>query len=289
MSLQWNWEGGRCSETVSAQRKKKHATSNIILPKMLEDITAIIADYRASVTAPDVVLLAVCLSFWSAVYYEAVLSPGGNPHGFDRSTLISNLHSVPLCVLAALSIAELIPEAVPVCWSVGFFVVDLVDCVTRRDLMWTVHAVISLVLNVATGFVPRHIVLRSRSRGFLTEASTVRLKLLKRGERSGDWPQHKSHHHPLSWTAVPESLEALKELCVGLHVLDVIHCVSNTLGAVFPLSELLCQIERRPGRDDISKHSVLFASTGLVGEDVHNACQLQGPRKSEERPEGRMR
>ena len=144
------------------------------LPTMLEGITAAIADYRASVTAPDVILLAACLSIWSAVYYESVLSPRGSPNGFDKSTFISNLHSVPLCVLAALSIAELIPEAVPVCWSVGFFAVDLVDCVTRRDLMWTFHAVISLVLNVATGFVPRHVVLRSRSRGFLTEASTVR-------------------------------------------------------------------------------------------------------------------
>ena len=44
----------------------------------------------------------------------------------------------------------------------------------RRDGMWFVHAVISLILNVATGFSVRHRVLRSVSKGFFTEGSTVR-------------------------------------------------------------------------------------------------------------------
>lgn len=214
---------------------------------MLEDIIAITAEYRASVTATDIILLVACLSLWSFVYYEAVLSPRGSPNGFEKSAFISNLHSVPLCVLAALSIAELTPEAVPVCWSVGFFVVDLVDSVTRRELMWTVHAVLSLVLNVATGFVPRHVVLRSRSRGFLTEASTVRLKLFEARvkERAGCWLHAHISPHPSSRAAVPESLEALKEPCVLLRVLDGIHCMSDTLGAILPPSELLCQVEWR--------------------------------------------
>ena len=99
---------------------------------------------------------------------------------------------------------------------------------------------------------------------------------------------HTSHHHLPSRTAVPESLEAIKELCVRLDVLDGVHCMSDTLGALFPPSELLCQVEWRARHDDLSERGVLFASAGLVGKDVHDACQLQGPRKGEEWPERRM-
>ena len=127
-----------------------------------------------SMTSTDILLLTSCLALWSYAYYITVLHPKhGQPHGFDSSTLISNLHSVPLCILAFLSLLEVIPEIYPLSWSLSFFVLDLVDTIVRRDGMWFVHAVISLALNVLTGFSARHRVIRSVSKGFFTEGSTV--------------------------------------------------------------------------------------------------------------------
>lgn len=51
---------------------------------------------------------------------------------------------------------------------------DLLDTIVRRDAMWFVHAVISLVLNILGGFNARHRELRSVSKGFFAEASMVR-------------------------------------------------------------------------------------------------------------------
>jgi hypothetical protein len=72
-----------------------------------------------------------------------------------------------------LSLNRIIPESVPICWSVSFFVVDLIDCIVRGEAMWFVHAVISLALNLLTAQFPMHRKLRSVSKGFFAEASTV--------------------------------------------------------------------------------------------------------------------
>lgn len=69
----------------------------------------------------------------------------------------------------------MIPESVPLCWSISFFVVDLLDAVVRREGMWIAHAVISLALNLLTGCRARHRAVRSVSKGFFAEGSTVRL------------------------------------------------------------------------------------------------------------------
>ena len=50
---------------------------------------------------------------------------------------------------------------------------DLLDSIVRCEYMWLLHAVISLVLNVATGWNARHCALRSVSKGFFAEGSTV--------------------------------------------------------------------------------------------------------------------
>eukprot|EP01082_Thalassiosira_pseudonana_P009407 g8371.t1 g8371 contig29:369312-370157(+) len=118
-------------------------------------------------------LLLLFLTLWLFAYYITVLSPThGAPNGFESSALLSNLHSVPLCILAALSLLDIVDEVYPLCWSLSFFVVDVLDCAVRRDLMWGVHGMISLVLNVATGGNGVHRGLRSLSKGFFTEAST---------------------------------------------------------------------------------------------------------------------
>ena len=127
-----------------------------------------------SISLLDLYLLIIFLTFWLIVYYRAVLSPTtGTPHGFDSSTSISNLHSIPLCILAFLSLLHLIPESIPLCWSMSFFLVDLFDTIIRRDGMWFAHAVITLALNILTGRNARHRELRSLSKGFFSEGSTV--------------------------------------------------------------------------------------------------------------------
>eukprot|EP00581_Thalassiosira_minuscula_P029518 CAMPEP_0183769670 /NCGR_PEP_ID=MMETSP0739-20130205/22817_1 /TAXON_ID=385413 /ORGANISM="Thalassiosira miniscula, Strain CCMP1093" /LENGTH=253 /DNA_ID=CAMNT_0026009347 /DNA_START=7 /DNA_END=768 /DNA_ORIENTATION=+ len=135
------------------------------------------------ITPQDITLLALFLTLWSYVYYRAVLSPKtGTPHGFDSSTFISNLHSVPLCVLAFLSLQQSIPETVPLWWSVSFFLIDLLDTIVRKDAMWGFHAVISLVLNLGTGCNARHRMLRTVSKGFFAEASTLFLNHWKKSK-----------------------------------------------------------------------------------------------------------
>jgi hypothetical protein len=131
-------------------------------------------EHYASITTLDIAYLLTFLSIFLYCYYYTVLSPKtGKPDGFGESTFISNLHSVPLCILALLSLKHVIPESIPLCWSISFFIVDLLDAVVRGEIMWIVHAIISLALNVLTGRNAKHRVLRSVSKGFFAEASTV--------------------------------------------------------------------------------------------------------------------
>ena len=134
----------------------------------------ILYDDYTSITSLEISLLITFITLWFAAYYYTTLSPKtGKPDGFGTSTFISNLHSVPLCILAYLSIQQIIPESIPLCYSISFFIIDLLDAIVRKEYIWIIHAVISLVLNVATGWNVKHVKLRSVSKGFFAEASTV--------------------------------------------------------------------------------------------------------------------
>lgn len=139
-------------------------------------------DEYVQISSPEIALLASFVTFWVIIYYRAVLSPAGRPDGFDTSALISNLHACPLCIFAFLSLLHVIPESIPICWSIAFFLVDLVDAVVRRDAMFVVHAVLSLSLNLFTGGTARHRALMSSSKGMLAEASTPFLNYWKKSK-----------------------------------------------------------------------------------------------------------
>ena len=127
------------------------------------------ADYHQDTSISTILPpLIICLSIWLLCYYQSVLSPTGKPKGFE-SIWISNLNSIVLCIMAALSLLQIIPEKIPSCWSSSFFIVDVVDCIRRKDVMWGFHGVISLVLNVCTASSSVHRGLRSASKGFFTE------------------------------------------------------------------------------------------------------------------------
>jgi len=141
----------------------------------------------APISTADGYIFATFLSFWFAAYYEVVHGENGKPDGFDKSTLISNLHSVPLVILATASLWELIPESVPIAFSVGFFVVDFVDCAVRGDIMFLIHSVISLALNLMSGLSGVHRQLRSTSKGFFAEVSTPFLNQWKKTKTKRDF------------------------------------------------------------------------------------------------------
>ena len=108
-------------------------------------------------------LFSAFLTLWLLAYYQLKLS----------RKFLANFHSGPLVILALLSLQEVIPESIPLCFSSSFFVVDIIDeAFMNRNLMWTVHGVISLGLNLGTAMSPQHCKLRSVSKGYLTEGSS---------------------------------------------------------------------------------------------------------------------
>lgn len=112
-------------------------------------------------------LFSVFLTLWLIAYYQPI------PSLRIQRDKLSNVHSVPLVILAFLSLQNKIPESIPLCYSSSFFVVDVIDeGFIKRDIMFTVHGLISLGLNLGTAMSPRHCALRSVSKGYLTESST---------------------------------------------------------------------------------------------------------------------
>lgn len=113
----------------------------------------------------EVKLFSVFLTLWLLAYYHPSLKL--------RREKLSNIHSVPLCILALLSLQHILPESIPLCYSSSYFVVDIIDeGFINRDVMWTIHGVISLGLNLGTAMSLTHRNLRSVSKGYLVEGST---------------------------------------------------------------------------------------------------------------------
>lgn len=133
-------------------------------------------DPYASISSTEFAIFLFSLTLWTTAYYHTTISPhnpNSHPRGFEHSKFISNLHSIPLVFLSLASLLEFIPETYPIFYSVGFFIVDLADCIKRGDAVFFLHAILTLGLNLGTCSSVVHRGLRSSSKGFLAEASTV--------------------------------------------------------------------------------------------------------------------
>ena len=120
-------------------------------------------------------LFSVFLTLWLLAFYHPSIKLS--------SEKISNIHCVPLCILAFLSLQQIISESIPLCYSSSFFVVDIIDeGFVNRDIMWTTHGLISLGLNLGTAMSPVHRQLRSVSKGYLVEGSTLPFNNWKRSK-----------------------------------------------------------------------------------------------------------
>lgn len=122
---------------------------------------------------------------WSFVYIACCIKHNSK-QGFLTEYQFALGHSIILVIISFMSLyidnEEVFSEAIPLDFSLGFFLVELFDCIIRRDLTFTIHAVISLLLNYMTSR-PTHFALRSGSKGSLCEISTPLYYLWKKTKR----------------------------------------------------------------------------------------------------------
>ena len=132
-------------------------------------------------------LYIICLAGWIYSWVLCYQKGGHDIQAWGHSSLVSDINSVPLVIMAILSLLQIIPEALPWAWSSAFFTVDTVDSIIRRDVPFFAHGAISLFLNIVTEQSSQHAKLRFLSRGFLTEFSTPFLNRWKRTHTKRDY------------------------------------------------------------------------------------------------------
>ena len=142
---------------------------------------------------------------------------------FHRFYLLHNIHNIGGILLALVSIYcnddAIFNERVHILWSASYFSVDLVDCGTRGDWGYSLHAVLSLTLSACNYTIPLGRQLRMNSKGFLTEISTPFMHLCKKTRRTSHfalfalvytlcrvvWIPYlgwQLHQHGLAWTVM---------------------------------------------------------------------------------------
>ena len=120
----------------------------------------------------------IALSSWIVAYAHCYINLGGK-QAFSKTLVLHDFHAVGCCVLASMSIyfndEKIFSELIPLSFTLAYFVVDLTDCIIRRDIPFFIHAILSVLLSVGCGLNPLHRSCRSCSRGALTELSTYNL------------------------------------------------------------------------------------------------------------------
>jgi hypothetical protein len=112
--------------------------------------------------------------FWMAVWLYTYFTIRKKGHFGDNSFCMC-FHAIVGILFASLSLwiddESKFSEAIVLCWSGGFFVVDLLDCIISMDVMFTVHGIIGLCLVFVNSCTPFY-GLRTGSKGYFVEAST---------------------------------------------------------------------------------------------------------------------
>jgi len=235
----------------------------------------------------DISLLLLSLALWSAAYYHSNLSPhnpASNPRGFEQSKFISNLHSIPLVLLSIASILEFIPEKYPVIYSVGFFVVDLVDCFIRGDTTFFIHAVLTLGMKFGAYSSVDHRQLRSISKVFLAESSTVRSCWLRWFSFSS-LTQAAFYWKTCLWCrillgkAISQPLEVDKNKTWFSLFLYCFYSCSCHLGSLL-YTRSLYNSHSRKRRHLLAVYGIHYFAIDLVCKNVQYVIELQGSPKS---------
>jgi len=99
---------------------------------------------------------------------------------YQRWYLLHNFHNGGAMLLATLSINEWLNERLPILWSLGYFFVDIIDCLLIRDWTYLFHAVCCFVLGMANYHTPILFRLKANSKGTYCELSNPLMHLAKK-------------------------------------------------------------------------------------------------------------
>jgi len=105
--------------------------------------------------------------------------------GFDYSQwfLIHNIHNGGAMLLGSISIYynndAIFNERVGIWFSIGYFLIDLLDCVVRRDGIYGLHAFLCLSLGFSNATSPLCRMMRSNSKSTFLELSNPFMHLAK--------------------------------------------------------------------------------------------------------------
>jgi len=123
------------------------------------------------------------LIIWIGCFLYCYLPSEKERPTFAKWTAMLNFHNYVAISLALLSIFinddALFNERIPILWSLGYFGVDLVDCLIRLDWEYSLHAIFCVVLGVSNYISPVCRVLRMNSKAQLCEVSSPFLYLSK--------------------------------------------------------------------------------------------------------------
>mmetsp|Transcript_24767 Transcript_24767/g.51502 ORF Transcript_24767/g.51502 Transcript_24767/m.51502 type:complete len:237 (-) Transcript_24767:89-799(-) len=122
------------------------------------------------------------LGLWISTYVYCLwtdTSPKGT--AFQKWVALHNFHNIGAMVWATCSIQGFgnVNERVPILWSLGYFVVDSIDCVVRRDVQYLFHAACCLILGLANYQIPILFRLKMNSKATYCEMSNPFMHLAK--------------------------------------------------------------------------------------------------------------
>ena len=132
----------------------------------------------------------VFLTFWlSAWIASRIYAPTDEGH-FSNNGLLLSFNHVTGMTIAIISLyfndEKIFMEANCVLWFTSFFIVDFLDCLHRKDVVYTFHAIFSLIL-CRLICKPRFYNLRLASLGSFVELSSLFLWRWKKTKKKSDF------------------------------------------------------------------------------------------------------
>jgi len=131
-------------------------------------------------TYSTLILMLLSTLFWCSVYlYTYNKYQGKKKDHFSNNAFWSNVHSIVGLLLATLSLLSFnlnwnttshYFEILLLSWVTGYFIIDVIDCIIQKSIMFLVHGIIGWMLLYATSSNP-FFALRTASKGYYIELS----------------------------------------------------------------------------------------------------------------------